>query len=665
MTVFKCKMCGGNLMIQDGSSICECESCGSTQTIPILNDEKKKNLFNRANRLRFNSEFDAAASVYMSITAEYPKEAEAYWGLCLCKFGIEYIDDPLTGKKIPTCHRTLTYSILDDDDYIQALEYADADAKRLYSSEANQIDKIQQGILKIANSESPYDVFICYKESDANGERTEDSTIAYDIYDSLTEKGLKVFFAHITLENKLGQEYEPYIFAALHSAKVMIVIGTRIDYFEAVWVKNEWSRFLDMMRTDRKKILIPCFKHMDITEIPKEFQRLQAQNLEKLGWLQTLTHGILKICEKEDIRKKPAAYNNKINAKLTDHEYENRLLFDRIKIYIDDGYWSDAEKYCRQYIETVPNDSEAHWMMLLIENKVKNDEQLIKKGRIISDNSNYKKAVQYADDEGKEKYESINDEIISEIRKNYQFILEDIKNKINNAQNHNAFDTAFNKLSALYEFPEVKEMKIYCLNREEEYFESRYKEANKHINNGKYEEAINILKEISTYKDSAKLSSDCQDEINKQKRYQEALSLKDNKEWNAAEQIFAQLGNYKDSVKQAKRCKRKGMVIKKTTFTHKIFVILHCLLNVFIMITGISKYVGSNSLVSGLTLIELIIIPILTCVFDRRKTTKHVILLFGIALIMVVVLASIITNNYGMLADVIISQAIVALLIVL
>lgn len=48
-----------------------------------------------------NAEFDRAATVYVSITGEFPEEAEAYWGLCLCKYGIEYVDDPLTGKKIP------------------------------------------------------------------------------------------------------------------------------------------------------------------------------------------------------------------------------------------------------------------------------------------------------------------------------------------------------------------------------------------------------------------------------------------------------------------------------------------------------------------------------------------------------------------------------------
>ncbi len=46
MTIFKCKMCGGDLVIQDGLTICECKYCGTKQTVPTPDNEKKLNLFN-------------------------------------------------------------------------------------------------------------------------------------------------------------------------------------------------------------------------------------------------------------------------------------------------------------------------------------------------------------------------------------------------------------------------------------------------------------------------------------------------------------------------------------------------------------------------------------------------------------------------------------------
>ena len=274
MAIIKCKMCGGDLAYTEGSTVCECEYCGSRQTVPSADDEKKAALYNRANRLRMNSEFDKAQTVYEQIVADFPEEAESYWGLCLCKYGIEYVDDPASGRKMPTCHRTVPTSIFDEPDFENVMEYADSVSKSVYRAEAKEIERVQRRILEIAQSEDPYDVFICYKETDEDGSRTEDSVLAQDLYDALTEKGLKVFFARITLESKLGSEYEPYIYAALSSAKVMLAVGTDFDYFSAVWVKNEWSRYLAMMKTDRKKNLIPCYKGMDAYDLPREFKNL-------------------------------------------------------------------------------------------------------------------------------------------------------------------------------------------------------------------------------------------------------------------------------------------------------------------------------------------------------------------------------------------------------
>ena len=131
MALFKCKMCGGTLEINAQSNVAVCEYCGTKQTVPKAEDDKKVNLFNRANRLRFANEFDKASGVYESIVEQYPEEAEAYWGLVLCKFGIEYVDDDKTGQKNPTCHRTAYESIFKDTNFEMALEYAIKQKKNL------------------------------------------------------------------------------------------------------------------------------------------------------------------------------------------------------------------------------------------------------------------------------------------------------------------------------------------------------------------------------------------------------------------------------------------------------------------------------------------------------------------------------------------------------
>ena len=52
--IIKCKMCGGDLIITEGSSVCECEYCGTKQTVPTADNEKKMTLFTRASRLLRN-----------------------------------------------------------------------------------------------------------------------------------------------------------------------------------------------------------------------------------------------------------------------------------------------------------------------------------------------------------------------------------------------------------------------------------------------------------------------------------------------------------------------------------------------------------------------------------------------------------------------------------
>lgn len=327
MITIKCKMCGGNLNLIDGLHIAECEYCGTKQTVPVPEDEKKTKLFERANRFRSDCEFDMAAGIYETIVHDYPDEAEGYWGLVLCKYGIEYVDDPVTGEKIPTCHRLSFDKVQDDINYGFAFRKAAPDAKNLYIDEADKIENIRSKILEISNKEEPYDIFISYKETDYSGNRTQDSVLAQNIYDELVKSGYRVFFSRISLESKLGQEYEPYIFSALNSSKIMLVVGTSTENMNAVWVKNEWKRYLEAMKNDGKKVLIPCFKGMDAYDLPKEFAHLQAQDLNKVGAIQDLVRGINKVIPKGSEQSVSDAISNAFKRENKKRRIRNLIIF--------------------------------------------------------------------------------------------------------------------------------------------------------------------------------------------------------------------------------------------------------------------------------------------------------------------------------------------------
>ncbi len=391
MAVFKCKMCGGALDVNNNETVATCEYCGTVQTLPRLNDDKISNLYDRANHFRRSNEYDKATGIYEQILNEDATDAEAYWSLVLCRYGIEYVEDPTSHKRVPTVNRAQFTSIFDDDNYKLALQYADSSQKVIYEEEAETINEIQKGILAISQKEDPFDVFICYKETDNNGRRTQDSVLANDLYHQLTQEGFKVFFSRITLEDKLGTAYEPYIFAALNSSKAMVVIGTKQEYFNAVWVKNEWSRYLALIKNGDKKTLIPAYRDMDPYDLPEEFSHLQAQDMSKLGFMQDLIRGIKKIVNQSE--------NSSIvtNNSVTVNQNDTSALIKRAYLSLEDKDWSSAEKYAEKALDINPECAEAYLVKLLVEIKMSSKDALKKSTVIFSHNPNYTKAVRFAD----------------------------------------------------------------------------------------------------------------------------------------------------------------------------------------------------------------------------------------------------------------------------
>lgn len=401
--IIKCKMCGGDIDFIPGATYGTCEYCGSTSTIPQAEDENKLNRYNRANHFRRQCEFDKAVAAYEKILEQDDTDAEAHWGAVISRFGIEYVEDPATHQRIPTCHRVQVASILTDVDYLAAVENApDEESRRIYQEEAAQIAEIQKGILAISANEKPYDVFICYKETDENGQRTRDSQWAQDVYYGLTEQGLKVFFSRITLEDKLGQQYEPYIFAALNSAKVMVVIGSRPEYFNAVWVKNEWSRYLSLMKHDHKRLLIPCYRDMDPYDLPEELSMLQSQDMSKIGFMQDLLRGIQKVMQQPTSAPQGVRVEN---ATVETNAPGVTSLLKRAALFLEDGDTASAREYYDRVLDIDPECAEAYMGKVCAETGCRKESDLGALNYCVDMRGDWQKAVRFASAGQKQKYE--------------------------------------------------------------------------------------------------------------------------------------------------------------------------------------------------------------------------------------------------------------------
>ncbi len=560
MTILKCKMCGGDLSVSPDISVAECEYCGSKQTVPSADDEKKIPLFSRANRLRFNCEFDRAYGVYESIVGDFPDEAEAYWGLLLCEYGIEYVDDPLTGKKIPTCHRSSFDSIFENENFNLVMDFADDDSKQIYRAEAKQIEELRKRILAVSSKEEPYDIFICYKETDKNGDRTVDSVIAQDVYDVLVNKGYRVFFSRISLEDKLGVEYEPFIFAALNSAKIMLVFGTKYDHFGAVWVKNEWSRFLKLIAKDKSKYLIPCFRDIDVYDMPPEFKNLQSQDMGKVGAIQDLLRGIEKLL--------PQKNNTRIVKETvvsTSGNVTTDSLLERVFLFLEDEEWESADEYCEKVLDIEPKCAMAYVGKLLVRFKYASIEVIPTVGNDISESDDYEKVLRFADDELKNK--------IIEYRcaALYNYAVK----CLDNADTENECSQANRIFLKITDYKDSSQKAQVALDKKESIKKALALERNKNIYDAAilsfakckcendYEELAERFDAVEGYADAVDKAAECR-KMAKYERdehvYQNACNMQEEDTLGNLEtaiKMFSAIVNFKDSAQRIPQCRKR------------------------------------------------------------------------------------------------------------
>lgn len=394
MAIIKCKMCGGDMELSTDKTFGTCECCGSVMTLPKLDTDQRAAQFNRGNHFRRTGEFDKALAIYEHIVQEDENDAEAHWCCALCRFGIEYVEDPATYEYLPTCHRASFDSFLEDVDYLAALEHSDGVTRRQYQKDAAKIAEVQRGILATSQNEESFDVFICYKETDESGERTRDSLMAQDIYYQLTQEGYRVFFSRITLEDKAGTEFEPYIFAALNSAKVMVAVGTKAEHFNAVWVKNEWSRFLAMMRKDRSKLLLPCYRDMDPYDLPEQLSVLQSYDMSKIGFVQDLIRGIKKVLAKD--KPKQTAKETVVvqqTAPATNSNVE--ALLKRGFMALEDEEWQKADGFFEEVLNQDAENASAYLGKLMAELKVSKQENLKNCDQPFDGSNNYQKVLRF------------------------------------------------------------------------------------------------------------------------------------------------------------------------------------------------------------------------------------------------------------------------------
>lgn len=381
--VYKCKICGGEIQPNEDGRIGKCLYCGAVQTLPKEKDDKVSNILNRANDYRINCDFDRAIYEYEKVMELDETEPEAHWGLFLSKYGVEYVKDNMTFSYKPTLHRISSISVFDDVDYQATIKYASDVSAIQYKQDAENIENVMKELLLISTNQEPYDIFLSYKElDDVTRQRTIDSNLAYELYNALTAQGYKVFFAPKSLGVGL---YEPKIYSAIITSKVMIVLGTQPQYFNAVWVKNEWSRFAELVENGENKVIIPVFRDMEANQLPSRIAKYQAYDMSNIEFLPS----ILNVISQSVSKNSKVAYNKDASAE--------DVYLERGFLALEDGNFSQAESFFENVLNLNPHNSQAYFGKLMVEMKITKQEQILTSPKYLSEYKNFEKAVRFAD----------------------------------------------------------------------------------------------------------------------------------------------------------------------------------------------------------------------------------------------------------------------------
>lgn len=367
MELLRCTQCKGDIVLSDNGLVGHCKFCGATYHFKQQKSERIISLLNQANISRLKGDYDSAVLAYQIAIKEDETDADAYWGVVLSTFGIDYVEDK-TGEKIPTCRRTIKHSIFDDQFYKNAIKYADEQQAKEYAEQAQKIDTLQQNIKQKINFESDFDVFVCFKSSNEDGSPTKDRVVARKIFDQLQSQNIKTFFSEVTLKNRLGQDYEPIIYKALYTCKFFVLVVTDVDFLQAPWVRNEWTRFRDRAieegLEDRTITVFENLKEMDLPPIFRK-QGIDLQKYPAGGYE-------IEICDAIKLKlehNQPAATYNQdqivdiVDKKLqgTRETFKERL--DRATGYFDIGEKQKAIDILEQTIDMYPRKSQGWWTM--------------------------------------------------------------------------------------------------------------------------------------------------------------------------------------------------------------------------------------------------------------------------------------------------------------
>ncbi len=476
MSVFLCRVCGGALNVSANMTGCICGFCGSRQSLPRLNISEKAAVLERADNYRKVQDFDRAASLYEQALAFDIEDADIYFMLTLCRYGVIYENN------VPVMTRLVKQTVTSDGNYKSAVFYGDDFQKSVFRYQANQLSEYQQRLLSACDTEN-CDIFLCL-----NRRSGECYSSAQKIKRQLSTEGYSVSLGEqIDALQREKAVTSPFITAALHSAEIMLLMALSPDDLREVQVKSEWSEYISQANG---RNLVLLHNGLSAEKVPSELSFAPKIDISAIGWEQDLLRGVGKIIRRDS--------GNKI---LITEAADNSAILKRAEIHLQNGNFDEVLSLCDRLLQSgsANAEAEAHFTRALAANKCRTAEELCRLSRDIFDIEDFRQAYIQSEGEFKDKLATYRLTSLCYLR--------------DNSKSYDELSALANKLG---ELGYADERKI-CTDKLEEIkageAERNYLAAMDIFKNSTDVQVLNsaadFLKTISDYKDSALLSEKC------------------------------------------------------------------------------------------------------------------------------------------------------------
>ncbi len=414
-----CKNCGGREYEVVGQNMVKCMFCG-TLYVDEHSSKEEEVLTVHGYELAREGKFDEAVEQFDKVLSLYPNSFEAFYGKALAKNKIVIYKNKNGLAKKPRFFGDTIVSILQDEDFQNAVKNAPPEVAKAYQDQAKRIERRKKNFEQI-DQKLCYDVVLCC----TRGVQGEFAELYESLKSALQEQEIKIFDP---LQNKKDVEEE--IFYAIKKAKVLLFLANDEKVFKDNVDKSVFDRFLYFInkREKAKSSLILCFdqEKLSLSDFPANLQFCQSViNTTSSTFLQDVV-----LCVKNAIKNaiKETAKLNTVEVKFVDPEKKKYVQTQSVEtvqlgqyyvenvqssetnkinwifLVLKNGDFDTAKQLIISELEKDPNNSRLLLAKLLLDTKSATEEEFFSKISNFQDKESIDKFLMFADKDSAENF---------------------------------------------------------------------------------------------------------------------------------------------------------------------------------------------------------------------------------------------------------------------